>query len=337
MRIAIIGANNYDTLEYNLKDAFAHNNYHCEIFDINNSKIFKNKIISKYTLQLDMQGRGFFDSYDQWIFDKVFRRVAEYQPDLVICTYRFIHPKFVSRVKKELKCKIVHVNPDALTTFGHQQVFASDYDVWFSKDPYIVSFMKGNLHLNAKYYSEAFNSRIHKRMEVDKKTLEDELNIDVVTYGNIYPYRSRMLKILLDNNINLKLYGVKSKRFYDNALDKAYQNKCILGEEKAKILYGSKIVFNQMHYAEIGSVNNRFFEANGSGAFQLSDYRPILKDLLPIDPELVSFRTIDEGIEKIKYYLEHTDERIEIAGKVHNHFIQNYTYDHLIEFILKSI
>ena len=33
-------------------------------------------------------------------------------------------------------------------------------------------------------------------------------------------------------------------------------------EEKAKKLSGSKIVFNNFHYAEIESVNNKFFEIN---------------------------------------------------------------------------
>lgn len=91
-----------------------------------------------------------------------------------------------------------------------------------------------------------------------------------------------------------------------------------------------------MHYAEIESVNNRFFEVNGCGAFQLSDYRPILKDLLPIDPELVSFRSIDEGIDKLRYYLAHPTERHEIADKVYRHFMENYTYDHLVLYLLNA-
>ena len=56
-----------------------------------------------------------------------------------------------------------------------------------------------------------------------------------------------------------------------------------------------------------------------------------------MDPELVSFRSIDEGIDKIKYYLHHPEERYEIADKIYQHFIQNYTYDHLIEKILNNI
>ena len=92
-----------------------------------------------------------------------------------------------------------------------------------------------------------------------------------------------------------------------------------------------------MTYAEIESVNNRFFEVNGCGGFQLLDYRPILKDLLPVDPELVSFKSIDEAIEKIRYYLQNPEERVAISQKIYDHFIDKYTYDHLIQYILISI
>ena len=146
-----------------------------------------------------------------------------------------------------------------------------------------------------------------------------------------------MLKLVLDAGINLKIYGVIPHRFYNHSLDKAYQHKYIVGQEKADFLYGSKIVFNQMHYAEIESVNCRFFEVNGSGAFQLSDYRPILKDLLPIDPELVSFKGIDDGIDKIKYYLAHPKERYDLANKIYNYTSTRFSYENLVKFILSNI
>ena len=336
MKIAIIGSKSFDSLEYHLNESFNYNGYKCQIFDIYDNWLFKAKLFSKYTFQLDFLGRRYSDSYDQKVFNQLYKKVELYKPDLVIGIYRFIHPSFVAKIK-QLGCKIIHINPDALTTFEFQQIFASDYDMWLTKDPYIVSFMKSNMHLNVEYYNEAFNVRIHPKPEIIKEQHEREVGIDVMTYGTLYPYRTRMLKSLLDSGINLKLYGTKPNRFYDHSLDTANQNRFITGEEKARLLYGAKIVFNNMHFAEIESVNNRFFEVNGSGAFQLSDYRPILKDLLPIDPELVSFKSIDEGIEKIKYYLEHPNERYEISDKIYKHFVDNYTYDHLIKYIINLV
>lgn len=333
MKVAIIGSNLPDSLEYNLKEAFTFRKDSCEVFDITNSLSASNK----YLFNLEKLLRTYSNKYDISVFKKLARKVVNFNPDLVICVYRFIHPIFVTTIKRQKKCPVIQLNPDALTTFEYQQVFASDYDVWFTKDPYIVRFMRDNMHLNAIYYNEAFNIRLHKKPDMDKVQAEEEANIDVMTYGTIYPYRANMLKQVINAGIQLKIYGSTPHRFYDNTLDKNFQHKYLVGKEKAKTLFGSKIVFNQMHYAEIESVNNRFFETNGCGAFQISDYRPILNEILPIDPEKVSFRSIDDAIDKMRYYLSHPEERYKIAKTIYEHFINKYTYDELINYILRNI
>lgn len=336
MKIAIVGSRNRDSLESNLKETFTFLGHQTCIFDIYDLSRFKVERIKPYIQTIDKILRTYNDRYDRNLFLKLFSEVKNFSPDLVICVYRFIHPSFVDLCKNH-GAKVVHVNPDALTTFEYQQIFASNYDAWFTKDPYIVSFMKKNMGLNVFLYNEAFNVREHKKPDLLKADVEKVVDIDVMTYGTMYPYRCRMLKKVADSGIDLKIFGVIPRRFYNHDLDGYFQNKYITGEEKARLLYGTKIVFNQMHYAEIESVNNRFFEVNGCGAFQLSDYRPILKELLPIEPELVSFRNIDEGIDKIKYYLSHDAERYEIAQTIYSHFINNYSYDKLCEFIINTV
>lgn len=319
MKIAIIGANRYDSFEYNLNESFNFNGHAAQIFDLPQNR--SNSISIKF---------------NEDIFFNMATEVDRYHPDLIIAVYRFIHPCFVKRVKK-MGYSIIHINPDALTTFQHQQLFVEAYDVYFTKDPYIKRFMEANLKLNVKLYNEAFNRRLHVKPDVDKLEYEKEFDIDVMTYGVLYPYRNRFLRILAEHEIDITLFGDASHPFFDKSLEQYYSGYYITGESKAKLLYGSKIVLNNLNYAEIESVNNRFFETNGSGAFQLSDYRPVLKDLLPIDPESVSFRSVDEAVEKIKFYLQHPEERVEIAQKIYVHFRDNFTYDHLTHYILSTI
>ncbi|MCL2651595.1 MAG: glycosyltransferase [Candidatus Azobacteroides sp.] len=319
MKIAIVGSASYDTMEYHLNESFNYNGYQSQIFDLPPGYYI--------TESTKLNGK---------IFTSMANEVDQYHPDLIMVVYRIVHPDFVIQVKK-MGYKVIQVNPDALTTFDMQQLFAAEYDVYFTKDPYIQRFMESNLKLNVKLYHEAFNRRVHIKPDIDKLEYENVLDMDVVVYGSMYPYRNRMLRILADNDIDLTLFGNTNLPFYDPSLDQYNSGYYIAGETKAKILYGARIVLNNLHYAEIESVNTRFFEANGSGAFQLSDYRPILKDLLPIDPELVSFKSIDEAVGKIRYYLQHPEERVALAGKIYDHFINNYTYDHLIRHILNSI
>ena len=251
MKVAIIGARGNDTMEENLQEAFNHAGHTSEIFDIyDNSRIYAMRRLLSAAKTLDKLARAYSERYDMKVFKKMSARVNDFNPDLVVCLYRFIHPTFVIDIKKKGR-KIIHVNPDQMTTLEYEQVFASDYDVWFTKDTYMVDFMKNKMKLNAHLYNEAFNQRKHIKPEMPKAEAEREVGIDVMTYGTFYPYRVRMLKQVLDAGINLKLYGVVPRRFYSGELEKANQHQYIAGTEKSRLLYGSKIVFNQMHFAEV--------------------------------------------------------------------------------------
>jgi spore maturation protein CgeB len=325
MKIAIIGAINYDSLEFHLKDELSQQGHTAEIFDYD-------KLVSK---KIDFGLTQISMSYVENKNKKLLKQVLEYKPDLVIGIYRHIHPEVVKNIKNE-RIKIIHINPDGLTTFQNQQLFVEPYDAYFSKDPYMVKFMKDKLELNVFQYQEAFNPRIHKKPEKPYKELENEVDIDVLSFGNLYPYRNRMLSSLKDKGLEITIYGHKAK-YFDPYLNENYKNRGIYGEEKARILNGSKIVFNNFHYAEIESVNNKFFEITGSGAFQICDYKPILNKILPIDPKKISFNTLNEANDLMEYYLKNPEKRWEIRQTLQKYFQENYTYKHLLEEIFEKL
>lgn len=338
MRIAIVGSNEFDSLEFHLNESFNYNGFECKIFDFFDNNIFNIKLIGSKFKKLDPVLRKYSEKYELFIQNNIVNYLCEYNPELIIFTYRFINPNFVNNIRKKIGNNTIFIqfNPDALTTFENQQIFATNYDLYFTKDPYIDKFLKNKLKYKSVLYNEAFNQRIHVKPTLVKVDVENELNIDVLSFGNLYPYRCRMLKLLQNSGINLKIYGTKAK-YFDKILNNSYEGPAIYGADKSKKLYGAKIIFNNLHYAEIESVNNKFFEINGVGAFQICDYKPILNDLLPIDPKLVSFNSIEEGIDLIKYYLNNPLDRYAISDKIYTYFLSNFTYDHLIKHILKEI
>lgn len=325
MKTAIIGSSNFDSLEYNIQEQLIFDGNECEIFD------YKRILHKKYENVFHQVFTKYFEYLNKYLLSSI----IDYNPDLVIAVYRNIHPLLVKGIKAE-KIKIIHINPDALTTFQNQQLFLEPYDAYFTKDPYILNFLKNKLNFNVFLFQEAFNPRIHSVSNFNYQEMEREIGIDVLCFGTMYPYRNRMLKLLKKSDISFTLYGTKSK-YFDEYLDDNFKDKFILGKEKAKILNGSKIVFNNFHYAEVESVNNKFFEINGSGAFQICDYKPILKTLLPFDPIKISFKNLQEAEELIKYYLNNPEERWEIRKIIHKHFSDNFTYEKMLNKILDRI
>jgi spore maturation protein CgeB len=324
MRIAIIGSTSFDSLEFHLHDELSVQGHDVKIFD------YKSFLSARIDLGLSLLSNKYVENKNENLLNSI----LNYKPDFVIGVYRHIHPLVVKAIKLE-NIKIIHVNPDQLTTLQNQQLFVEPYDAYFTKDIYMLNFMREKLNLNANLYSEAFNPRVHKRPDLNANDLEREINIDVLCFGNLYPYRNRMLHILKEEGFELTLYGKKAK-YFDSSLDSNFKNRGIYGEEKAKILNGSKIVFNNFHYAEIESVNNKFFEISGSGAFQICDYKPILKDLLPIDPKLISFESIDEAKKLIGFYLDKPEKRYELRDVIMSHFKENFTYKQLVNTIMNK-
>jgi Uncharacterized protein conserved in bacteria len=97
-------------------------------------------------------------------------------------------------------------------------------------------------------------------------------------------------------------------------------------EETANYYNGAKIVINlhrpydddtinvnSLHKIEALSVNPRTFEISGCATLQLSDIRQDMENRYVPGKEIDTYRSYDELIEKIDYYLRHEDERREVA------------------------
>lgn len=331
MKIALLGSKDFDSLEFHLYDSLkflGHDVFHIDIKDVI-------KIPYKY----NYWASKLLPKYDETVFNKIASKIIEQSPELVIGTYRFINPECIRRIKKELPQTIViHINPDAITTFEHQQIFASPYDAYFTKDHFMVDFMKNKMNLNTFYLPEALNARLHiPPAGIDKKQLEEKINIDVVAFGTMYPYRAKMVSELIKNDINVSLFGVPDKRFPREEITNNFKNEFITGTRKAEILFGSKIIFNNFHYAEISSANVKFFEIYGIGGFQICDFKPSIEEYSAVDVEKFTFKSIGEAVDKIKHFLDNSIERYQIAERQKKHFHENHTYEHRIQEILKRL
>ena len=146
-----------------------------------------------------------------------------------------------------------------------------------------------------------------------------------------------MVSELIKQGIDVTLFGVPDRHFPKEEIVGKFKNEYITGARKAEVLYGSKIVFNNFHYAEIESANVKYFEISGIGGFQICDYKPSLEEYSKIDVKKYTYKTIDEAIDLIKYYLPRTEERHQMAKEQMEYFHQNHTYEHRISQILNTV
>lgn len=103
-------------------------------------------------------------------------------------------------------------------------------------------------------------------------------------------------------------------------------------EDVAKKFCQSRIVLNE---SILDDVNMRSFEALACKRFLLTEDVPGVRDHFEDGKHLVLFKTIEEAVEKAKWYLEDTVTREKIAEAGYKEFLDKHTYMHRAKEILK--
>lgn len=83
------------------------------------------------------------------------------------------------------------------------------------------------------------------------------------------------------------------------------------------------------------SVNPRTFEISACGTLQVCDERDELTRLYEPGKEIVTYRTAEELQEKLQYYLEHEEERREIALQGYLRTLREHTYRRRLDRMLQ--
>ena len=100
----------------------------------------------------------------------------------------------------------------------------------------------------------------------------------------------------------------------------------------------ARICFNN---SMTGDINAKYFEIMGSGTFMLTNYNEELIDFVHehVRDDLLAcmYRTDEEIGEKIKYYLEHRDEREAIAKRLYDYVWAHHTWEARAERILTLV
>jgi len=112
----------------------------------------------------------------------------------------------------------------------------------------------------------------------------------------------------------------------------------VWGSDMYDVLRRSKITLNSHIDAARGmACNMRLYEATGVGTFLLTDDLPNLPSLFQPGVHVGSYSSIEDCLEKIKYYLANESAREKIAADGQAHTLAHHTYRQRIETILTLV
>jgi SAM-dependent methyltransferase/tetratricopeptide (TPR) repeat protein len=198
-------------------------------------------------------------------------------------------------------------------------------DIVVSSFPHFVERFR-SVGVTAYYQPLAFEPRVLQSLV---KFAYDKRPVGCSFVGGISPYHGNGYQLLetLAVNVPIDFWGYGAETLPpESAIRKSHHGE-VWGREMFYVLGASKITVNRhIDVAENYANNMRMFEATGCGALLITDYKDNLNELFDIGKEVVAYRSPEECVELIKYYLGHPDEAEAIAKAGQERTLREHSY-----------
>jgi len=275
------------------------------------------------------------DVWHSYMNNSLLQCVTDVKPEvLFISKGETITSDTLWKIRKKTGTTIINVFTDNPLCMGNFEAIEPCH-YFFVKDSYIVDTLRKSGLRNVFYLPQCTNEDVHKPVMLDDK---DKLlySTDLSLIGSMYPYRLKLLEQLIE--FRPAIWGKGWSRSSNKKIVELYRGNDIRGSQKVKAINASKISLNPHHpLNDIYGTNSRTFDIAACRGFQLADYKSDIENLFKVGEEVICFRTIDELIKLIRHYLEHPDEREEIAKAAYQRVLKEHTYLHRAREILDVV
>ncbi len=223
------------------------------------------------------------------------QRILEFGPDIIITPDSQIPRTLMSALRSAGGgAPIVLWFPDSIQNYKDANLFLAGFDLILLKDRWAVNVFRERYGMSEVHFlPEAATSLMPDGIDDPLSSAEQqEFGDKVVVVGSLYPSRLRLLDNLA-GRVPLALYGTEPRKGYFPEVDKLYRSRYVVGREKFRIFRNSLAVLNNIHYAEVGGVNHRIFDAAAAGACVLVDDVPQIEEYFTPGAEILTYQSVD--------------------------------------------
>lgn len=109
------------------------------------------------------------------------------------------------------------------------------------------------------------------------------------------------------------------------------------GHDLAKLYNATRINLDITTTQSITSPTQRIFDVSACGGFILTDYHKALNEFFKPGDEIIYYKDIEDLRRLVHYYLDHPDEREEIAARAHKRTLMEHTYRHRMAQLIEMV
>ena len=269
-------------------------------------------------------------------------QLAEDPPDLVLSLAQapLILPMLEHLRRKRFLTAMWFVENYRHLTYWQQ--LAAGYDFWFviQQEPCIAALKQAGAK-EVRYLPMAADPSVHRPLELTQAERE-EYGSDVSFVGAGYANRREIFPRLLGHEWRFKLWGNEWEGAADLTSVLQRNGARIDTDTCQKVFNASAVNLNLHSWAGAGLdpdgdfVNPRTFELAACGAFQLTDRRSLLPDLLTAD-EVATVSSPDELPAEITRWLREPEQRVAMAAQARQRVLAEHTYAHRMRDLLSQI
>ena len=187
------------------------------------------------------------------------------------------------------------------------------YDIIFVQRKVNISELKNLGVKRVEICYRSYDPAFHRPLQL---TDDDLINYKstVGFVGTYESFREEFVVYLIQNNIPVKITGDGwPKGKYWKLIEPNYQGNSTYGESYIKTINGMDIALHFLRHGNRDEQDSRTFEIPACGVFMLAEKSDTHLSLFEDGSEAVFFSTKEQLLEKVKYFLEHQDERKAIA------------------------
>lgn len=256
----------------------------------------------------------------EWQYEVLAAQIRHYRPDVLLNqAMDMIDPASLREFKTDIGTLVgQHASPPL-----REDADWGAYDLAVSSFMPRVEWFRGK-GLRAELNRLAFDRRVLDRVG----THERDIPVSFVgTFLDMHISRTAVLEHLARAGIPLKIWGmVPTGGLGQSPLGDCYMGPA-WGLQMYEILTRSRIVVNHHGNVPPYANNLRLFESTGSGAMLLTDDKPNLGELFRVEGEVIAYRNADDCHRQIEHFLEHDDERQEVARAGQARTLTQHTFE----------
>lgn len=255
-----------------------------------------------------------------WSYNRaILAAAAEHRPEVFwVDKGNLVQASTLRAVKRKTGAVLVNFNTDYLACSKHpwrlHMEGIPEYDFYFTSNVYDVDFLKAKGVRNVVVVPLGYYAAVFTRPALTKEEAE-RLGAEVGFIGHWEPATEELILELIDRGLPLRVRGT--------AWGHARDRRRLAGKVELGLVpqpdYEKAIVATKVNLGIVSTMNRnetsgRSFEIPAAGGFLLAKRTSEHLAMYEEGKEAEFYDSVDELVEKARYYLEHEEERKRIAA-----------------------